>query len=93
MAQRQAKPEKSTIDRLEIGAYHDRFGQRDGSHRSQQIWGGYRRRPDRARADRLIGRHSARHADRLERWVAGLLTLIAAGYGIAVLARIVAMYG
>ena len=92
MAQHQHIDQKSTTVRSKTTVYRDGFGRRNGTQRIQRIWGGCLRRPDRARADRPAGRQAASDADRRERWVAGLLTLIAAGYGIAVLARIVAMY-
>lgn len=93
MAQPQHIAQKSTIVRSETGAIQDGFGRRGGHRQIQRIWSGDLRRPDGARGDQPAGRQAATGADRLERWVTGVLTLIAAGYGIAVLARIVVMYG
>ena len=93
MVPRQSFSDKSTNVRLEIGALQEGSGRRDDVHRIQWIWGGYPTPRDGARADRPVSRQTAHHADRLERWVAGLLTVIAAVYGIALLARVVAMYG
>ncbi len=85
--------EKSTTVRSKSGSYQRGLGHHDGSARLPRIWGACGRWPAAARADRAPGGEAMADAGRMDRLVTGLLTLVAAGYAVAVFIRIVAMYG
>ena len=93
IAPRRTISQKSTTVRSKSGLHQRALVRRDGSARLPRIWGGCGRRQDALHADRPLGFRTAADAGRLEPLVTGLLTLIASGYALAVLIRVVAMYG
>lgn len=85
--------DNSTTVRSKIGLDQRSVRRRNGPARLPRIWGGCRRWPAAARAERAPDGNAMADEGRLDRLVTGLLTLVAAGYAVAVLIRIVAMYG
>ncbi len=92
MAQNHAIPENSTTVRSQIGPHQNPLGLRNTSDRLSRSSGGVEGRPWAKQTDRLEIREARDDTGRLERLVTGLLTMIAAGYAMAVLIRIIALY-
>ena len=92
IAQHHAIAENSTTVRSKIDSHGDALGLRNTSARLSRSLGGVEGRPWAKQTDRPDVREATADMGRLERLVTGLLTLIAAGYAVAVLVRIVALY-